>query len=186
MYLWHWPVIALAAALAGSGPTSAWEWVIETGVTIALAAASWRFIETPILQHGLRATFQHWHERLADVRTRPASRRRDSVPVAVAAVTVIAVAVAVFGVVRPAEPATPTGLLRQVAEGQRISTASQSVGPGQPTAGRQAADKRRAASRQGASRQGASRQGASRRAAHRPPRPRLAAAGSRRKSRVTR
>ncbi len=138
MYLWHWPVIALAAALAGSGPASAWEWVIETGVTIALAAASWRFIETPILQHGLRATFQHWHERLADVRTRPASRRRDSVPVAVAAVTVIAVAVAVFGVVRPAEPATPTGLLRQVAEGQRISTASQSAPPGQPTAGRQA------------------------------------------------
>jgi len=140
MYLWHWPVIALAAALAGSGPTSAWTWIIETAVTIALAAASWRFIETPILQNGLRATIRHWHQRLADVRrgpadvrtrpadvrTRPAGRRRGSVPVAVAAVTVIAVAVAVFGIVRPAEPTTPPGLLRQVAEGQRISAASES------------------------------------------------------------
>ena len=155
MYLWHWPVIALAAALAGSGPTSAWAWFIETGVTIALAAASWRFIETPILQNGLRATVRHWHQRLADVRarpadaptgpadartspadarTRPAWRRQGSVPVAVAAATVIAVVVAVFGVVRPPVSATPPGLLRQVAEGQRISTASQSARPGQPTA----------------------------------------------------
>jgi lysophospholipase L1-like esterase len=52
----------------------------------------------------------------------------------VAAVTVIAVAVAVFGVARPPDPATPVGLLRQVAEGQRISTASQSARPGQRTA----------------------------------------------------
>ena len=159
MYLWHWPVIALAAALAGSGPTSAWAWAIETAITIALAAASWRFIETPILQHGLRATFRHWHQRLADarekpagVRGRPAGRRRDSVPVAVAAVTVIAVAVAVFGVVRPPEPATPAGLLRQVAEGQRISAASQSSRPSQPTAGRQPAAKQ-AAAKQAAAKQ---------------------------------
>ena len=147
MYLWHWPVIALAAAIAGSGPTSAWAWFIETGVTIALAAASWRFIETPILQNGLRATLRNWRQRLADVRTsppdrtspadvhtspadvrtRPAWRRRGTVPVTVAAVTMITVVVAVFGVVRPPEPATPAGLLRQVAEGQRISTASQSA-----------------------------------------------------------
>jgi peptidoglycan/LPS O-acetylase OafA/YrhL/lysophospholipase L1-like esterase len=147
MYLWHWPVIALAAALAGSGPTSAWTWLIETGVTIALAAASWRFIETPILQNGLRTTIRHWRQQLADIRTRPADaptgpadaptgpadvrtrpawRRRGSVPVAVATVTAIAVVVAVFGVVRPSESATPPGLLRQVAEGQRISSASQS------------------------------------------------------------
>jgi lysophospholipase L1-like esterase len=161
MYLWHWPVIALAAALAGSGPTSAWTWLIETGVTIALAAASWRFIETPIMQNGLRTTIRHWRQQLADIRTRPADartrpadvatgpadaptgpadaptgpadartrpawRRRGSVPVAVATVTAIAVVVAVFGVVRPSESATPAGLLRQVAEGQRISSASES------------------------------------------------------------
>jgi peptidoglycan/LPS O-acetylase OafA/YrhL len=181
MYLWHWPVIALAAALAGSGPTSAWTWLIETGITIALAAASWRFIETPILQNGLRTTIRHWRQQLADIRTRPADartrpadvptgpadvptgpadvptgpadvptgpadvrtrsawRRRGSVPVAVASVTVIAVVVAVFGVVRPSESATPPGLLRQVAEGQRISSASQSgrtvkAGAHKPTA----------------------------------------------------
>jgi peptidoglycan/LPS O-acetylase OafA/YrhL len=155
MYLWHWPVIALAGALAGSGPTSAWTWVIETAVTVALAAASWRFIETPILQNGLRATVRHWRRRLADVRirpadvptgsadvptgsadvrTRPAWRRQGSVPIAVAGVTLITVVVAVFGVVRPPVSATPAGLLRQVAEGQRISTASESARPGQPAA----------------------------------------------------
>jgi hypothetical protein len=148
MYLWHWPVIALAAALAGSGPTSAWVWVIETGVTIALAAASWRFIETPILRNGLHATIRHWRQRLSEVRTRPADvpsgpadvrtrsawRRPGSVPVAVAAVTVLTVVVAVVGVVRPAESATPAGLLRQVAAGQRISSASQSARPPAATA----------------------------------------------------
>jgi len=134
MYLWHWPVIALAAALAGSGPTSAWVWVIETAVTIALAAASWRFIETPILQNGLRTTIRRWRQQLADVRTRSAWRRRGTVPVTVAAVTVITVVVAVFGVVRPPQSATPAGLLRQVAEGQRISTASQSARSSHPAA----------------------------------------------------
>jgi peptidoglycan/LPS O-acetylase OafA/YrhL len=40
IYLWHWPVIALGAALADSGATSPWLWPLETGITIALAAAS--------------------------------------------------------------------------------------------------------------------------------------------------
>ena len=49
IYLWHWPVIALGGALVGQGPTTPGLWVIEAGVTVALAAASWRFIETPIM-----------------------------------------------------------------------------------------------------------------------------------------
>src|ERR1700723_822511 len=31
IYLWHWPVIALASAITGPGPTSPWLWLTETG-----------------------------------------------------------------------------------------------------------------------------------------------------------
>ena len=47
IYLWHWPVIALGTALVGPAASSPWLWLAETGVTIALASASWRFLETP-------------------------------------------------------------------------------------------------------------------------------------------
>ena len=131
IYLWHWPVITLTAALAGPGPTPAWLWLVETGITIALASASWRFIETPISRNGLRATCRHWGQVLAAVHTRPADGPRRAVTVTVAAVTVIAVAVASYGVARTPAPAAPTGLLRQVATGQRVSAASQSSSPAQ-------------------------------------------------------
>ena len=45
IYLWHWPVIALAGAITGPGPTSAWLWLIKAGVSIALACVSWKFVE---------------------------------------------------------------------------------------------------------------------------------------------
>ena len=59
IYLWHWPVIALSTALVGSAASSPWLWLAETGVTIAVVTASWRFIETPIMRNGLRATVRH-------------------------------------------------------------------------------------------------------------------------------
>jgi peptidoglycan/LPS O-acetylase OafA/YrhL len=127
VYLWHWPVIALAGALLGSGPTSPWLWLLETCVAIALACASWRFIETPILQNGFRATCRHWWRRLIDESLRPTGGRRHVVPTAVATAAVVAVAVAGYGVMRSPQPVAPTGLLRQVAEGQRIGTASRAA-----------------------------------------------------------
>ena len=124
IYLWHWPVIALAGAITGPGPTSPWLWLIEAGVSIALACVSWEFVERPILRDGFLATCSRWRVAL-DEGLRPVGARRRVGPVAVAAATLIAVAVAGYGVVRPPGPAAPTGLLRQVAEGQRISAASQ-------------------------------------------------------------
>ena len=131
IYLWHWPVIALAGAITGPGPTSAWLWLIEAGVTIGLACASWQFVETPILRDGFLATCSRWRVQV-DEGLRPVGARRRVVPMVVAATALAAVGVAGYGIARPPGPAAPTGLLRQVAEGQRISAASQATA--QPTA----------------------------------------------------
>ena len=124
IYLWHWPVIALAGAITGPVSTSPWMWLIEAGVSIALACASWEFVERPILRDGFLATCSRWRAAL-DEGLRPVGARRRAGPVVVAAATLIAVAVAGYGVARPPGSAAPSGLLRQVAEGQRISAASQ-------------------------------------------------------------
>jgi peptidoglycan/LPS O-acetylase OafA/YrhL len=123
IYLWHWPVIALAGAIIGAGADSAWMWFIEAAVSIGLACASWQFVETPILRDGFLATCRRWRT-LVDEGLRPVSAHRKVAPVVVAAAALAAVAVAGYGVARPPGP-TPSGLLRQVAEGQRISAASQ-------------------------------------------------------------
>ncbi len=127
IYLWHWPVIALTAALAGSRSASPWLWPLETGAAIALASASWRFIESPVLRNGLRATCRQWGQSLIDAVTRQAGRLGRAVPVAVAAVLVFATAC--YGIARSPAPIAPAGMLRQVAEGERVSSASQSARP---------------------------------------------------------
>jgi peptidoglycan/LPS O-acetylase OafA/YrhL len=136
IYLWHWPVIALADAINGPGPTSPWLWFIETGVTVSLAMASWRFIETPILRNGFLATCRRW--RLAiEEGLRPVGAKRPVVPLVLAASVLTAVAVAGYGIARPAS-AAPAGLMQQVAEGQRISAESQATASAQATSPAQA------------------------------------------------
>jgi peptidoglycan/LPS O-acetylase OafA/YrhL len=128
IYLWHWPVIALGTALAGPGASSPWLWLIETGVTIALASASWRFIETPIMRNGLGVTVRHWVQLLGAASRRPAADpARRAVPVAMAAAVAITFVLACYGVARPPAAAAPGGLLRQVANGERVSSASRST-----------------------------------------------------------
>jgi peptidoglycan/LPS O-acetylase OafA/YrhL len=133
IYLWHWPVIALTAALTHTNSPAPWLWLVESAVTVALAAASWRFIETPIMRDGLRVTVWSWGWDLAAVSTKAgagvASRLRRVRPVAVAAAVAVVLATAVYGVARPPAPDAPAGLLRQVADGQRVSAESQSSPP---------------------------------------------------------
>jgi peptidoglycan/LPS O-acetylase OafA/YrhL len=53
LYLWHWPVLVLLVAAL---PTEAPAWVapaLALGVTVAAAAASYRFVELPIRVRGL-------------------------------------------------------------------------------------------------------------------------------------
>jgi peptidoglycan/LPS O-acetylase OafA/YrhL len=158
IYLWHWPVIALTGALTGPGPTSPWLWLIEDAVTVGLAWASWRFIETPILRDGFWATCKRWWLLLREAlrppaglllpgRTEPVNPRR-RVPVMVAAGAMAAVAVAGYGIGWPAS-AAPAGLLRQVAQGQQVSAASEASPTSQasPTSRASAASQANAASR---------------------------------------
>jgi len=127
MYLWHWPVIALTGAVAGRAASSPWLWVMEAAVTIALAALSWQFIEGPILQNGFRVTCRHWIRLLTGADSKRARRRRDIMPTAVAATALTVVVIASYGIARPPAPVAPTGLLRQVAEGERVGAASQAT-----------------------------------------------------------
>ena len=125
IYLWHWPVIALSDAITGPGPTSPWLWLIEAAVTISLASASWRFIETPILRDGFWATCNRWRLHLEEG-LRPLGSRRPVTPLILAVGVLTAAAVAGYGIARPAS-AAPAGLMQQVAEGQRISAESQAT-----------------------------------------------------------
>jgi peptidoglycan/LPS O-acetylase OafA/YrhL len=126
IYLWHWPVIALAGAITGYASTSPRMWLIEAGVTIGLAWASWQFIEAPILEDGFLATCRRWWSLIVEgVRSAHPGPRVASM--ALAAVSLAAVGVGVYGIARPPAAAAPSGLLRQVAEGQRIGAASRAT-----------------------------------------------------------
>lgn len=62
IYLWHWPVILLVAAMLpatvpGSDPTLV-AVVLSLGVTFVLAAASYRWIEMPIRRDGFRVAWR--------------------------------------------------------------------------------------------------------------------------------
>jgi peptidoglycan/LPS O-acetylase OafA/YrhL len=137
IYLWHWPVIALAAAIAGPGRGSAWLWPVEAAIAIGLAAASWKWIETPILRAGFGATLRAWRAGLAESLT--AARRSPvrALPLLAVVAAATVACTAGYGVLHP--PASgPSGLMRQVAQGERVSAASRAQAAQPPAGGQQA------------------------------------------------
>jgi peptidoglycan/LPS O-acetylase OafA/YrhL len=134
IYLWHWPVIALAAAMAGPRTASPWLWPAETVVAIGLAAASWRWLEEPILRNGFRATLRARCQLLAG--SFPAARRSPlgAMP-AVAAMAALTVAcTAGYGVLHPPAAAS-AGLQQQISQGAKVSAATRTrSAPGTPAA----------------------------------------------------
>jgi peptidoglycan/LPS O-acetylase OafA/YrhL len=52
IYLWHFPVIALTTRTVGA-PTRMWRAALQIGLTVALAALSWRYLEKPIMDGAL-------------------------------------------------------------------------------------------------------------------------------------
>src|SRR6201987_3037189 len=124
IYLWHWPVIALAGAIVGARATSAWMWFIEAAVSIGLACLSWQFVETPILRDGFLATCARWRA-LVDEGLRPGGAGREVGPVVVAASALTAVSVAGYIGTRSPGLAAPSGVRRPVAEGQHSIASAQ-------------------------------------------------------------
>ncbi|WP_370616620.1 acyltransferase family protein [Mumia sp. Pv 4-285] len=76
IYLWHWPLIVLATRIAP--PDRAVEaGVLAVGASVAVAAASYRFVEMPMRMDGIGLTLRRWVspiERLVAHRRRPAYR----------------------------------------------------------------------------------------------------------------
>jgi peptidoglycan/LPS O-acetylase OafA/YrhL len=124
MYLWHWPVIAFATTLTGEPVQSPWLCAAETTITIALAAASWRFIESPVLRNGFRSACLSRYRQFLALCSRPATEVPRGIPVTIASVTMAVLAVAGYGLATPPQSPVAAGLMRQVAAGERISAAS--------------------------------------------------------------
>src|SRR5215471_6704657 len=112
-------------AVLGRQPGNAWLWMVEAAAAIGLAAVSWKWIETPIMRDGFRATFRTCRRVLAESVT---AARRSPVRALPVLATVAAATVACtagYGVLRPPR-SDLSGLMQQVAQGERISAATRS------------------------------------------------------------
>jgi len=138
IYLWHWPVIALAAAIAGRNRVPAWLWPVEAAIVIGLAAASWKWVETPILQAGFGVTLRSWRTGLAESLT--AARRSPvrALPLLAVVAAATVACTAGYGVLHP-PASTTSALMRQVAHGERVSAASRAQAAQPPAGSPQAA-----------------------------------------------
>ena len=133
IYLWHWPVIALTTAfLARSqsrpGPLI---WAAEAALAVGLAAASWRWIEQPVIQDGFRATVRprrHALTRSVRVAHRAPAQIFPALGVlAAAAVTFTAG----YGVLHTS---SSSGLAEQISQGVRVTQHDLAQPPATPAA----------------------------------------------------
>ncbi|MFD6165982.1 acyltransferase family protein [Oerskovia sp. NPDC060287] len=127
LYLWHWPVLVLVAAVAGGGGLYAtpgpWVALTATVVTTVVAALSYRFVERPVMGRGFGGyvrTVGAWAQRGA--------AGRNPLPVhgwVTLAATVLVVGLAVTGVVRA--PAV-SSVESQILAGQEVAAGTQQPG----------------------------------------------------------
>jgi hypothetical protein len=120
IYLWHWPVIAMTTGLAPRAATSVQARVIDGLLPIAIAAASWRWLEEPILRNGLRAELAR---RARLLRTAPKALAlrtpaAATVPLLTAVATLSVACTAGYGILHPRTGPT---LQQQIARGVRVS-----------------------------------------------------------------
>jgi peptidoglycan/LPS O-acetylase OafA/YrhL len=125
IYLWHWPVIALTVAVLGRQPGNAWLWILEAAAAIGLAAVSWKWIEAPIMRDGFRAAFRACQRVLVESVTAARRSPMRALPVLATVAAATVACTAGYGVLRPPR-SDLTGLMQQVAQGERVSAATRS------------------------------------------------------------
>jgi peptidoglycan/LPS O-acetylase OafA/YrhL len=118
IYLWHWPVIALATAAFPRQRPADWIWLPEAAISVGLAAASWRWVEEPIIRDGFRTTVR---ARGRMVLGSLAGAHRSPVRVVPALAVVAAVVVAGAAGYGVLHAHSSTGLAEQISEGVRVS-----------------------------------------------------------------
>ena len=126
IYLWHWPVIALADAAFPRQLPAHWIWLPVVALSVGLAAASWRWVEEPIIRNGFRVTVRGW-SRVIIGSPAGAHRAPARVVPAVAVVAALVVAGAAGYGVLHAHAAT--GLAEQISQGVKVSQQNP-AGPG--------------------------------------------------------
>jgi peptidoglycan/LPS O-acetylase OafA/YrhL len=126
IYLWHWPVIALATAAFPAQRPAGWMWLPEAALSAGLAAASWRWVEEPIIRDGFRATGRA-RSRLVVGSLAGAHRSPVRAVPALAVVAALATAgAAAYGV---AHAHSSSGLAEQISEGIRVSQQDPAASP---------------------------------------------------------
>ena len=123
IYLWHWPVIAIAAAITGPQPEAPWLGAAEAATAITLAAASWTWIEEPILRNGLRATVHARYRAVTESLAAQVQGLPRAFSAAALAAALMVAGAAGYGVGVLRAP-TSSGLEQQVTQGAKISADS--------------------------------------------------------------
>src|SRR6266568_2824149 len=126
IYLWHWPVIALAAVVAGPGSAGFRARLLETMLSITLAALSWRWIEAPIMRDGAGATLRAYRSYLAEALTAARRSPTRALPVTIPVAVMTVACTAGYGVLHAPGELT---LQQQIAAGSLISAASRASQP---------------------------------------------------------
>ena len=118
IYLWHWPVIALATAAFPQQRPADWIWLPEAAISVGLAAASWRWVEEPIIRNGFRTTVRARGRTvlgsLAGAHRSPAR----VVPALAVVAALVVVGAAGYGVLHAH---SSTGLAEQISQGVKVS-----------------------------------------------------------------
>ncbi len=144
LYLWHWPVLVLAAAALGTvvGPVTPGTVhplvvVVTLAVTVVAAALSFRYVERPVLRRGLRGAARDLARRLQPTPGEAGPRVLTRRGWALAASCALVVGLSAAGVVNA--PAT-TSVEQQIAAGEQVARATQAApGAATPAAGPEAA-----------------------------------------------
>jgi peptidoglycan/LPS O-acetylase OafA/YrhL len=120
IYLWHWPVIALFPVVAGPRASAGEARLVETALPIALAAASWKWIEEPIVRRGFRAVLREAWALIARACAAGRHSPIGALPLVAPAMVLVVAGTAAYGVVTPGGPT----LQQQLAVGAKVSAAT--------------------------------------------------------------